>query len=209
MSFKNRLNKKIRYLFVLFFGLAFAINSCYTDYGLTTSDYDVVLTRYNKETDFASFRTYALPDTIFHIVGDEEDGIKLVEADFVNERCMLRKGSEQFSMKLGVSPDDMITEEASEVKAKSIIPKSSSHKPPENTSYAERRRKRLMAMRRKATESRKLTEQQAEAALRERQMGRLFRGDTPVKVDLFPPALPCSPFLETGPLTLVGIISSA
>ncbi|NOX19434.1 MAG: DUF4136 domain-containing protein [Chlorobi bacterium] len=75
MSFKNRLNKKMIYLFVLFFGLAIVVNSCYTDYGLTTSDYDVVLTRYDKEADFGSFRTYALPDTVFHIVGDEEDEI--------------------------------------------------------------------------------------------------------------------------------------
>jgi len=75
MSFENRLNKKVLFLFVLFFGLAIFVNSCYTDYGLTTSDYDVVLTRYNKETDFGSFRSYVLPDTVFHIVGNEEDNI--------------------------------------------------------------------------------------------------------------------------------------
>ena len=76
MSFINRLNKKSVYLFILAFGFAVAANSCYTDYGLTTADYDVVLTRYDKAADFSSYRTYAMPDTIFHIIGeDDEDEI--------------------------------------------------------------------------------------------------------------------------------------
>ena len=124
------------------------------------------------------------PKPYYMYLGDEEDGILLVEADFNNETCMLRKDAEQFPMKLGVSPDDMIAEESSETEPKSVSSQSSSHKPPGKTSYAERRRKRLMAMRRKAAEARKLNEQEAEAALREHQMDLIRQGKTPLSIPL-------------------------
>ncbi len=56
--------------------LTFLLSSCYTDYGLTTEDYDVVYTKYNPETNFSSYKTFVMPDSVFHLIGEgEEDNI--------------------------------------------------------------------------------------------------------------------------------------
>ena len=47
-------------------------NGCYYDHGLSTSDYDVVITYYDQEVDFSQFSTYTLPDSIVHIVTDND-----------------------------------------------------------------------------------------------------------------------------------------
>jgi len=46
------------------------LTSCYSDYGLTSSDYDVVITQYNKQTDFSKYKKYAIVDSVFHLTGD-------------------------------------------------------------------------------------------------------------------------------------------
>jgi len=51
------------------------LNSCFTDYGLTASDYDTVVTLYDNTADFKK-PEYAMPDTVIHLVEDgtsEED----------------------------------------------------------------------------------------------------------------------------------------
>ncbi len=63
---------------ILFLGvlIAFGVTSCYTDYGLSTADYDVVYTKYNKAVNFTQFKTFAMPDSVYHLVGEgEEDNI--------------------------------------------------------------------------------------------------------------------------------------
>lgn len=50
---------------------AFAFVSCYDDYGLTYSDYDVIVTYYDKAAKFADLPTFFLPDTVYH----PEEGI--------------------------------------------------------------------------------------------------------------------------------------
>jgi hypothetical protein len=57
---------------VLLAALTFA--ACYNDYGLTYSDYDVVVTLYDKETDFGAFKTFFMPDSVF-ILGDSTSKI--------------------------------------------------------------------------------------------------------------------------------------
>lgn len=69
---KNNLWQK--YLSVIFlFGLMISVTSCYTDYGLTSADYDIVLTKWDKTTDFNSFKTFSVVDSIFHITGDKDE----------------------------------------------------------------------------------------------------------------------------------------
>ena len=50
-------------------------NACYSDYGMTTADYDVVTTLYDPNYDFTKDSTYFMPDSIHHIVeeGEESD----------------------------------------------------------------------------------------------------------------------------------------
>ncbi len=74
MHLFNFLARYGKILVLLFFPLAFS--SCYTDYGLTTEDYDVVFTKYNPDVNFSSFKTFAMPDSVFHLLGEgEEDNI--------------------------------------------------------------------------------------------------------------------------------------
>ena len=50
-------------------------NSCYYDYGLSVEEYDVVATFFDTETNFGKFHSYAMPDSIIHLVeeGKEDD----------------------------------------------------------------------------------------------------------------------------------------
>ena len=53
--------------------LAIGATSCYYDYGLSTSDYDVIFTNWDKETNFGQYQTFFMPDSIFHLIGDNDE----------------------------------------------------------------------------------------------------------------------------------------
>jgi len=73
-NFKKKHNIWQKYLPILFlFGLMISVTSCYTDYGLTSADYDIVVTQYDKTTDFNSLKTFAVVDSVFHITGDKDE----------------------------------------------------------------------------------------------------------------------------------------
>ncbi|RPI69696.1 MAG: hypothetical protein EHM43_00820, partial [Ignavibacteriae bacterium] len=56
---------------IMFSACAVLLTSCFTDYGLTTSDYRTVVTFYDTTTgSFDGLRTYYLFDTVFHILDD-------------------------------------------------------------------------------------------------------------------------------------------
>ena len=73
MKLDFRLNKIgiISILFLLVTSIS--LTSCYTDYGLTSSDHDVVITQYEKTTDFAKYEYFAIIDSVFHLTEDGED----------------------------------------------------------------------------------------------------------------------------------------
>jgi hypothetical protein len=62
--------KKLIVLFSLLILSSFVLYSCYPDYGLTTSDYDTVITLFDNNADFNK-PTYAMPDTVVHFVEDD------------------------------------------------------------------------------------------------------------------------------------------
>jgi hypothetical protein len=66
--------KKLIVLFSLLVLSSFVLYSCYPDYGLTTADYDTVITLYDKDANFKK-PTYAMPDSVIHFVeeGDEDN----------------------------------------------------------------------------------------------------------------------------------------
>ncbi len=68
--------KKIVVLFSILILSTLFLYSCYPDYGLTTSDYDTVVTVYDSDANFKR-PTYAMPDSILHFVeeGTPEDEI--------------------------------------------------------------------------------------------------------------------------------------
>ncbi len=62
---------KIRIISILFLlTLSFSLTSCYTDYGLSSSEHDVVITQYNKTTDFTKYKKFAIVDSVYHLTGD-------------------------------------------------------------------------------------------------------------------------------------------
>jgi len=60
---------------ILMFLLSIVVYSCYPDYGLSTSDYDTVITLFDNSADFNK-PTYAMPHTVVHFVEEgNEDNI--------------------------------------------------------------------------------------------------------------------------------------
>lgn len=67
--------KKLVVLFSILILSTLFLYSCYPDYGLTTSDYDTVITVFDNTADFKK-PTYAMPDTVVHFVEEgEEDNV--------------------------------------------------------------------------------------------------------------------------------------
>lgn len=48
--------------------LALFWNSCTPEYGMSTEDYDIVATYYDNSFDYGAVRTFAMPDSVIHIV---------------------------------------------------------------------------------------------------------------------------------------------
>jgi len=73
MKFNLKKNKIgiIPVLFLLVTTLS--LTSCYPDYGLASSDHDVIVTQYDKTTNFSEYKTFALVDSVFHLTGDSLD----------------------------------------------------------------------------------------------------------------------------------------
>ncbi len=53
--------------------LAVGLSSCYYDYGLSTSDYDAILTHWDNKTDFSTYKTFFMPDSVFHLLGENDE----------------------------------------------------------------------------------------------------------------------------------------
>jgi hypothetical protein len=54
-------------------GAVAIISSCYPGDPLTVSEADVVVTAFGSEVDFADYQTYALADSVVHLVADGDD----------------------------------------------------------------------------------------------------------------------------------------
>ncbi len=109
-----RFNFRKRALLVLSMGLImlFLVASCYRDYGLTVQDYDVVFTKYDTEADFTQFPKYAMPDTILHLVPeDQEDDLsRAFDAQILSEvaRNMQAYGYERVTDTTQIEETDII-----------------------------------------------------------------------------------------------------
>jgi hypothetical protein len=140
------------------------------------------------------------PQPYYLYIGESEDGIELVDADYVKEGVLLRKGTEQFwlYMRDGVpavasapvaSPVARTTRR-SRRKSPAGVVRSAGTKSPGGTvagsSYADRRRKRLEEMRERAAAARERSDLTVEQRLQEYQMNLIRKGMTPLPIPLTP-----------------------
>jgi len=133
------------------------------------------------------------PKPYFLYVGDSEDGILLAEADYDRERALLRKGGEQYWLSMGEttsiaeqSPPAAPSRSPSGVQRASAATEANSQneRRARAMSYAERRRQRIEEMRKRAQESRNLSEEEVEKRLREYQMKLIREGKTPLPIPI-------------------------
>jgi hypothetical protein len=77
-----------RIFIILALGMVYVAGlSCYPDYGLTTADYDMVLTLSDPNTIFSNYATYAMPDTVIHPVpdGQNDDLTRVYDSQIIND----------------------------------------------------------------------------------------------------------------------------
>lgn len=72
INLRNRKSVSGFSLFLLITGLVLVLSGCYPGDPLTTAESDVVTTFYKEGTDFTTKRTYAMPDTVLYIGGNDE-----------------------------------------------------------------------------------------------------------------------------------------
>ncbi len=148
------------------------------------------------------------PKSYYLYVGDVEDGIQLVDADYEREGALLRKGDEQYWIYMRENQPTAVSEamppgpSGSPARSRVVgIPA-----PGERTlrepamdgapltaggareSYAERRRRRLDEMRQRVRSSREIEPEDLEQRLQDYQMHLIRSGKTPLPIPLTPEA---------------------
>ena len=99
---------------VLIPAVLFIFNSCYKDYGLTTADYDAVITVYDEEEDLQGFTTYYLDPTFIDLSDPDNPSpdqpanastfISAINTEMVNYGWTdAPQGSEDVTLKLAYS----------------------------------------------------------------------------------------------------------
>jgi len=84
----RKVGNTFRIFLIVALGIVFAAGlSCYRDYGLTTADYDMVLTLADPNAVFSNYSTYALPDTVIHPVpdGETDDLTRVFDSQIISD----------------------------------------------------------------------------------------------------------------------------
>ena len=64
------IKKYLLILYVVPILVSFTFLSCYSDYGMSTKDFDVVISARDNNINFQKFSTYAMPDTVVRMTED-------------------------------------------------------------------------------------------------------------------------------------------
>jgi len=77
---EKKIQLTVTLVFMAFTGMFLA--SCYPSDSVSYSDLDVVATIYDESTDFKTFKTYVVPDTIVHLIDtvDDENNVDISRA---------------------------------------------------------------------------------------------------------------------------------
>jgi len=118
----------------------------------------------------------------FLYVGESEDGIELVDADYEMEAALLRKGTEEHWVHMTRGSGDL-NQAAGSQSARAPLG-AQSQKRKERLSYAERLRQRREAMRTRMRTPPKLTGEDLEKHLKEYQLELIRKGMPPLPIPL-------------------------
>lgn len=85
MKFSPKTNRVILFsAFAIIFGFMMVFTSCYPGDPLSVSQMDLVITLFDKNTDFSRFKTYVLPDTVVFLVDStQQDEVDHSYDDFI------------------------------------------------------------------------------------------------------------------------------
>jgi hypothetical protein len=89
---------------VVLLGLALALAACYPGEVTSVSELDTVSTLFDANADWGSFQTYALPDTIVHIIGEDQDSLpisRMFDQDILD---LVRSRIEEYGYELEPDP---------------------------------------------------------------------------------------------------------
>ena len=123
----------------------------------------------------------------FLYVGDQEDGIELVEADYLAEKALLRKGAEQYWISMGSASATGTGTSGGSTGATLASVSPRENQPTKRMSYAERLRQRRDAESlsiKRLQERPKLTTEELEVKLKEYQMEVIRKGQPPLPIPL-------------------------
>jgi hypothetical protein len=109
----RKVENTFRIFVMVALGIVFVAGlSCYRDYGLTTADYDMVLTLANPDAVFSNYSTYALPDTVIHPVpdGKQDDLTRDFDARIIGDvrRNMNALGYQEVDTSASNPPDVLV-----------------------------------------------------------------------------------------------------
>ena len=111
---------RVKYLnYLLFVSIPFLMFSCYPGGMEYYSDTDVVITLHDEAFDFAGNKNYFMPDTIRHIVEeDEEDEVNRIYDDEVLARIAMHMESAGYTrFESDVIPDSVLVDSANVILA--------------------------------------------------------------------------------------------
>jgi Domain of unknown function (DUF4136) len=83
----NNMKSKIMLFIPLVVLTAILFSSCYNDYGLSESDYDIVLTLNDSSVDFSTYKTFIIPDSVVQLggTGSSTTYNSLMLSSFINQ----------------------------------------------------------------------------------------------------------------------------
>jgi hypothetical protein len=80
---------------------ALSLNSCTPEYGMSTEDYDIVITHYDSTFNFGAVSTFAMPDSVIHIVdSSKEDDIDRRYDDLILSEVVKNMESKGYTREL-------------------------------------------------------------------------------------------------------------
>jgi hypothetical protein len=91
---------------VVLLGLALALAACYPGDPTDISEFDTVATLFDSNADWGSFQTYAMPDTVIHLVAEDQDTLPISRGFDEDILDLVRQRIEDYGY--AIEPDPVV-----------------------------------------------------------------------------------------------------